>query len=330
MARLRFAPMKQVPPGLWRRVPPAIFPPLLGLCALALAWDVATGLLGLPVGPAGFLSGAVAAMAALAYLAYGVKLCRRPAVLVEELAILPGRAGVAAGVLSVYLAAAMLGLYSPMLGRLVLVIGLGLHGVLVVLLVRILRQSPPEQQRVNPVWHLSFTGFIVAARVALLLGWPGLATLLFWPMLAVGLAIYALSAQQFRAGPMPPPPLRPMLAIHLAPLALFGMVAEGLGFDALAWGFALLALAGVFVGVARARWLLAGGMSPFWGALTFPLAATASLWVTLLGAGGGTLVHGIAALLLVLATLVDLPIAYLIWRDWARGHLPVKTNAAIA
>ena len=37
-ARLRFAMPRPVPPGLWRRVPPAIFPPILGAAGLALAW----------------------------------------------------------------------------------------------------------------------------------------------------------------------------------------------------------------------------------------------------------------------------------------------------
>ena len=81
---------------------------------------------------------------------------------------------------------------------------------------------------------------------------------------------------------------------------------------------------------ASSRWLLAGGFSPLWGALCFPLAATAAAWVALWRAVPGDAHRLIAGGLLVAATLVVLPILVAILRDWARGRLPVKTNAAIA
>jgi len=73
------------------------------------------------------------------------------------------------------------------------------------------------------------------------------------------------------------------------------------------------------------RWLLRAGFSPLWGALTFPLAATASFWLSL---GGGWRIPG--GLVLVAATLIVIPIAIQVVKLWAKGQLAVKTNAAIA
>ncbi|WP_195759877.1 tellurium resistance protein [Paracoccus sp. S-4012] len=329
MARLRFAPLKPAPRGLWRRVPPAIFPVVLGLGGLALVWEEASRLLGLPPGPAGLPSGAVAGLALFAWVAYAGKLLRRPAVLLEDLAILPGRAGLAAAALSFYPLAGVTGLYSAAAGRGLLVLGLALHLVLVAALIRVLRTGPEEQRRVSPVWHLSFAGFIVAGPAALILGWPGLAAALFWPMLLMAAAIYAVSMRQVLRARVPAP-LRPMLAIHLAPLALFGTVAAGLGWEAAAWAFGLAALALLIAGVVGVRWLLAAGFSPLWGVTVFPLAATAGQWVALLGLGGGAADQLVAAVLLVATTLVVVPLAFRILRLWHQGRLPVITNAAIA
>jgi len=315
---MRFAPMKVTPPGRFRRVPPAIFPPVLGLLGLALAWQAAG------FGPelAGLLSGAAIALAAFAAFAYGAKIVRRPAVLAEDLAILPGRAGLGAALLTVPLAAVLVGLHAPGAGRVLLVAGLLLQAAFWVVLIRGLRAGPAEQRRVAPAWHLHFTGLIVHARAALALDWPGLAQALALPALVAALAIYAVSARQLTQARVPAP-LRPLLAIHLAPVALFGTVAIGLGYPGMAAALGWTALALVLAGLIGARWLLASGPSPFWGAMTFPLAATASLWQL---TGRAPLALG----LLTLATLTVPPIAFMVWRDWVRGRLAVKTNAAIA
>ena len=107
--RLHFAMPRPVPPGLWRRTPPAMFPPILGTLALALAWLGGAGAFGLPLGLAQMGAGMAVAVGLFAVTAYAVKLIRRPAVLADELTVLPGRTGVAAGVLSLYLLAALIG-----------------------------------------------------------------------------------------------------------------------------------------------------------------------------------------------------------------------------
>ena len=105
--RLHFAMPRPVPPGLWRRTPPAMFPPILGTLALALAWLGGAGAFGLPLGLAQMGAGMAVAVGLFAVTAYAVKLIRRPAVLAEELTVLPGRTGVAAGVPAVVPAASV-------------------------------------------------------------------------------------------------------------------------------------------------------------------------------------------------------------------------------
>ena len=97
---MAFKPPAPTPPGLWRRVPPAIFPSIMGLFGLGLAWRRGVAAFGLPAGIAETILGAVTLLFLFALVAYSAKFLRRPAVLVEELRILPGRAGVAAMLLT--------------------------------------------------------------------------------------------------------------------------------------------------------------------------------------------------------------------------------------
>ncbi|MDO5621063.1 MAG: tellurium resistance protein [Paracoccus sp. (in: a-proteobacteria)] len=322
----RFKAPRTAPAGRFRRVPPAIFPPLLGLMALALAWREGLANFALPPALAEFGAGMALALFAAAF-SYAAKLVRRPSVLTEELEILPGRAGVAASVLCIYLAAALLAPYAPGLARALLLAGLAAHVGFLVVLIRVMLTGPAERRRVTPVWHLSFVGFIVAARVAQDFGWQGLAVALFWPSLLTALLIWIVSALQLRTETVPPP-LRPLLMIHLAPVAVLGGVALRLGYPGAALA-GWLALAGVLVALAGLRWLVAGGFSALWGAFTFPLAAVALFWGGLAAQGGETQ-RLLAGVLLIAATLVILPVFFQIWKTWANGQLATRSNAAIA
>ncbi len=319
-----FAPPTATQPGLWRRTPPAIFPPLLGLLGLALGWRRGAADFGLPAGVGEMAVGAVTLLALFGVMTYLAKAVRRPAVVLEDLRILPGRAGLGAAVLCLYLLAAALGPLAPGLGRGMLVLGIAAHLALTGAVVFALIAGPAEQRRVNPVWHLLFSGWVVAAMVAAPLGLAGLATGLFWAALVVAVLIWTVSLQQF-ARETVPAPLRPLLAIHLAPAAVLGTAALGLGGTGMAQSFALVSALGLLVLAVRARWLMAAGFSPLWGALTFPLAATATLW---LGLGGIWRLSG--GILLVLATLFIVPVAVRLFKMWAKGDLAAKTGAATA
>lgn len=321
---MAFKPPAPTPPGLWRRVPPAIFPAVMGLFGLGLAWRRGAAALGLPAGIGEAILGAVTLLFLFGLLAYAVKLLRRPSVLAEDLRILPGRAGVAAMVLCLYLLSITLAPYGAPLARAVLWAGFAVHLGFVLVLGRQLLAGPPEQRRVTPVWHLSFVGFIIGALAATAVEVYLLALALFFATALVAALVWAASAEQAMKETVPAP-LRPLLAIHLAPLALFGLVADALDLEAVALGAAGIAVLVVLWLVVGLRWLTEAGFSALWGAFTFPIAATANLWLSL---GGHWLVPGAVAL--AAATLVILPIGWKVIALWARGQLAIRTNAATA
>lgn len=315
-------PLPQPAPGLWRGTPPAIFPPVLGLLGLGLAWRRAAALL--PPGGEGAgeaILGAATLLALFVFVAYAAKVVRRPGVVAEDLRILPGRAGVTAGVLCVYVTAAAVAPYATGLARAMLAAGLVLHAGLLALVLRVLWTGPAEGRVVTPVWHLMFVGFIIGAAAAVRVGWTGLATGIFAVTLVAAIAIWSVSLWQL-ATRMPPAPLRPLLAIHVAPASLFATVAA----DAALPGGAVFAGFGLAIALAlagSARWLLAAGFSPLWGAFTFPLAALAQ---ALLAQG-----WAVAGFAVLAAASVAVPwIAVRVLRMWAQGSLGPRTNAAVA
>lgn len=321
---MTFKPPAPTPPGLWRRVPPAIFPSIMGLFGLGLAWRRGTDVFVLPRGIAETILGAVALLFVFAFLAYSVKVIRRPSVIVEELRILPGRAGVVTMVLSLYLLSITLAPYSAVVAQAILVAGFSVHAALVVLLVHQFVTGPAEQRRVTPIWHLSYVGFIIGAQAATLFEFYVLSLVLFVATALIAALIWSVSLEQVIKETVPAP-LRPFLSIHLAPVALLGLVAAALELDAVAMGCAGIAALMMVVLVARVLWLTEAGFSALWGAFTFPLAATANLWLTV-----GGIWRWPGGIALVAATLIVPAIAFRVVRLWAGGQLAVKTNAAIA
>jgi tellurite resistance protein len=316
-----FPPRK---PKLFARTPPAVFPVLLGLIGLALALRRGLAGFGLAEGLVEALVGALVVGWAFALLALAAKIARRPGVLIEDLRVLPGRSGMAAATVSVMAMASLVLPYAPGLTLALLWAGLVLHALLTVVLIRVLIALPPEARGVNPGMHLSFVGFIVAAVPAAQIGQTGLATGLLWATLPVAALIWGISlAQLIRR--IPPAPLRPMLAIHLAPAALFATVAGMVGQPVLAQAFAAFGAVILLALIAASRWITSAGFSPLWGAFGFPLAAYASALLTLGGAWGiaGNLVLGAAFLIIP-------PISWLVLKLWPAGRLAAKTNAAEA
>lgn len=320
-------PPPEFPPRrakLFARTPPAIFPSILGLLGLASALRLGLGRMGWDQGLGDLAAGLVVALWAFAAVAYGVKLARRPGVVMEDLRVLPGRSGLATLTMGGMVTAGLVAVYSAPAGAVLLVLALAGHGVLALLLARLLLTLPPEARAVNPTLHLSFVGFIVGAAPALVLGWVLLAELLFWAAIPVAVVIWGLSLRQFVAA-VPPAPLRPLLAIHLAPAALLALVAGLMGKPMLVDLFLGLGAVSALILLAAGRWVIASGPSPLWGAFTFPLAALAS---AMLVAGGLWLWPG---LLLLAVGLFAIPsIAWWVLKRWPGGKLAAVTNAAEA
>lgn len=318
-------PLIQKTPGLWRRTPPALFAPIMGMLGLGLAWRTLASQPGLhrlaPIGE--LLLGASLLLFGFALVAWLSKPLRRPGVVIEELTVLPGRAGMAAMALCFMLAAAALRPHAPDLALWLVWTGIATLGLVGVLVAYVLLRGPVEQRVVSPVFHLTYVGYIIAPLSLIPLGYTQLSTAILYATIAIAMLIWAVSAGQLIAR-VPPAPLRPLLAIHLSPASLFATVSAQLGMPTLAFGFACLSvvlLAALLVG---ARWMLQSGFSPMWGALTFPLAATVTASILSLGAAGLWL----GAVLLIGASALNPWVATRVVKLWAKGELGAKTNAA--
>lgn len=312
-------------PALFSRVPPAIFPPMLGLLGIGLGWRQAAVQLWAPPALGEAFLGAVSALFVFGLVAYGMKLARRPGVLLEEVRILPGRAGLSAMSASLFLLAAVFVPYNQGIATGILIAGLIAHAIVALSILSFFRVGPAEQRRVTPVWHLSFVGFIIAPLAAVPLGFGDLATVIFWGTLPVALFIWGASLRQLLRADVPAP-LRPLLAIHLAPVCLFGLVSGLLGYSAFQVAFAGLALAGLAALLGLARWLMAAPFSALWGAFTFPMAAFANLMLSV-GLPGFGVIGGLA---LGASTASVVAISAKVLQLWVKGKLAVATNAAQA
>ena len=304
------------------RTPPAIFPPLMGLFGLGLAWRRAFDAAGLPGGLAEALLGGVSLLWLFCVAAYVGKVAQRPGVLAEDFRTLPGRAGFAAANLSGVLFAAAMVPYAPVLAFWVLMLALASHAALGLALLRNYLTGPEEARVITPVWHLVFVGYILTPLSLVPLGHLQASVVILAVTMAVAAAIYAVSAVQLIRR-VPPAPLRPLLAIHLAPVSLFATVAAMLDLPGLAAVFAALALAVLAALLAAGRWITEAGFSALWGAFTFPSAAAAGALLAL-----GWDVAGL--LLVVAASAIVFPVAVKVMQAWAKGGLAVRTNAAQA
>ncbi len=319
--------------GPFRRTPPAIFPPIFGLFGLALAWRRATDGFAVSSAMGDIILGGVTMLYLFALTAYAVKFTYRPGVVVDDLKTLPGRAGLVAMVLSGMLLAAGVVTFSTTLALLILILAVGLHAGIAVLVTRELITGPAKARRITPVWHLIFVGLILSPLAALPLGFANYSLVIFAVMLVLALAIWGASLGQIISGNTPAP-LRPILAIHLAPASMLGTVAYMLGFAGLGFALGILAIVILAWLLIRVRWLTETGFSPLWGAFTFPLAAF-STCMQIMGAAGHGLWQGevfrvLGGLTLVAATMIIPVITWKILQLWAKGALAVKTNAAEA
>lgn len=321
--RPKIYPPPQFPPhrpGRFDRVPPAVFPAILGLFGLGLALRRGLDAAGLPIGLADLLLGAVAVLWSYAVFAYGRKMAKRPSVVLDDLKTLPGRTGLAAATVGGMALAASLAPFSVPLAKGLLVAALVGHGMVMLATVRVLMALPPEGRDVNPGWHLTFVGFIVGGLAAPLVGWPWLALVLIWGTGLVAAVIWGLSLRQLIRR-IPPAPLRPLLAIHLAPMSFFSTISALLGMTGLAQVTLVLA-AGIFLALlAAGRWITVAGFSAMWAAFTFPLSAFAG---ALFASGWDLAGMGV----LVAALGIVPPIAYRVITLWGSGRLAAVTNAA--
>lgn len=321
-------PPLEIPQPLFgRRTPPALFPPIMGLFGLGLGWRAAAGAFGITSAIGDLILGATSLLFLFTLAAYLAKPLRRAATVTEDLRVLPGRAGLSAASLCLMLFAATLAAHAAALATGLAVLAFAVHLALVVHHIRLLLTGPAETRVITPVFQLSFAGFIIGGVAANALGHPDIARWLLWANLVPAGVIWGLSARQLTRQ-IPPPPLRPLLAIHLPPACLFTIVAHAAGLTEAAYAFSALAAAIFLALLVAGRWLTVAGFSPLWGAFTFPMAAFATALVVV--SDGRGVLGVIAGLVLVLATLIVPLIAFRVFKLWPGGKLAAKTNAATA
>lgn len=312
----------------WRRTPPALFPSLMGFMGLGLAWRAASQFAPLGASPVASYAILVLASVMLFFVlaSYLSKVSLRPRVILEDMASIPGRAGVSALTLSILLFAAAIVPLSSLVATAALVVGLLGHVLIAVLALAVMVRTP-QGLVVSPAWHLSFVGFIVAALSAVPLGFAVLGQVILGATVLSSALVYGISLFQLSQTETPPP-LRPMLAIHLAPLSLFATVASLSGRGLLALVFATLAMGLAGVLISRVGYLIKAGFSPLWGAFTFPIAALSTALFSL--SSQVPLLGWFALLPLALATVITPVIVLRVLRMWSSGVLAAKTGAAIA
>lgn len=322
-------PLRPAQTGRFRRVPPAIFSPILGVLALGMTWRLGAEAFGIPSAVVELFLGAASLLFLFAAAAYVVKLILRPTVFLDDLRPLPGRTGLAALAMSTMMFSAVLVPYTPDVAVTVLVIGAALLAILGVIVLKHILFSPDRIAPITPALQLVFVGFLVSPFAAMPMGWGAFVPYLSWYATAAATLICARTFSPILTG-VEPLPLRPLHAIHLAPAALIASAA--LKCDQTLLGLFMLGLstAVAVLLLVRARWMIEGGFSGFWSAFTFPSAAFAAAWLFAWSLYGWESARIIGGLALVFATLIIPPIALRVLRLWADGTLAAKTNAQIA
>ena len=327
-----FPPPPQLPPkvGPFRRVPPAVFPAVLGLLGLVMAWRHGVRVFELPSAPVDMVEGMVTLLFLFFVAAYGAKFVLRPGAALEDLNTLPGRTGLAAMALGFFVLATLSVARSGGASTAFLLVGamllLVIAGYVAFHRVNGTDQAGPP----TPAMHLVFVGFVLIPAPALALGVPvTLVEILSIYCLVAALVIVGLTMKPLFTG-AGTPPLRPLQGIQLAPAAFLTTACVLTGHGALATVAMVWACLVACLLLWRLRWMVEGGFSGFWSAFTFPVTAFAGA-LLLYGEMTGVLaLRIVGGVVLVAATLYIPMIVFRVLKLWATGALAAKTNASIA
>lgn len=283
-----------------RHLPLPLLAVPMGLGGLGMAWRKAVAALGAPAWPGEALMLAAllawAAMSALHLWRWRL----HPEAVAEDWAH-PFRAPIfAAGSISTMVAAGAILPWAPRLSAALLILAVVLHlAIGLAIIARVLRGEGNTAMLV-PTLLFPLVGNIVAPLVAAPLGF----TTLGWMLLGIGALLWVmvmpLLLWRMLEGPTLPPPLRPSVAILLAPPTVGALSVAALAgpgpWVVMLYGLSAFVLALLLLALPH---LLAGGFSPSVWAFTFPIANFAAVtmmvahgalaWIALAGA---TLVVG--------------------------------------
>jgi len=314
---------------LWRQTPPAVFPVCLGFLSLAVAWQHAANLFPWVSEDMSNLLLAAATGYFLWFLGfYLAKVIARPAVLLEDMRSPPARAGIAAMAMSMMmlsLALLPLNVYVP----LVWWTGVTLQIAASIIVLHAIWVDPPEKRHFSTFQYLTFVGPVIGPFTGVPLGYIWQSTWLIMAALAAYVIVTIGILATIKRAPIPIH-LRPSLTIFLAPICLFA-----LGFDALGYSqaFAFFYWASVAIALVlllATPWMMRGGYNPVWASFTFPVAAFLNVQIIAVASGYGTpaMVGTYAAM--ALGTPMIFYMVYRTVMEWVTGDLAKKSNAATA
>ena len=314
---------------LWRQTPPAAFPVCLGFLSLGVAWQHAVEIIPwVSEDMTNLLLAAATGYFLWFFGFYVAKIIARPAVVLEDMRSPPARAGIAALAMSMMMLALALlpfNLYVPQVWWTGVVLQIAASAIVL----HAIWIDPPEKRHFSTFQYLTFVGPVIGPFTGVPLGyiwqsqWLIGASLIAYVIVTFGIII------TLKRDPIPKA-LRPSLTIALAPICLFA-----LGFDALGYQQVFTYFYWVSNGVAVALlllvpWMMRSGYTPVWASFTFPVAAYLNVQVLALahGFGSGALVGTYAAM------AIGTPfIFYMVYRtvmEWVTGDLAKKSHAATA
>ncbi len=318
-------PAPEFPPKqaqLFAATPPVIFTAVLALCALPPVFRRLLVNEELPTAAADLAGGIVLAIWLFSMLALAVKVVRRPAVIPEDLRVIPSRNGLFSATASVIVAAMILDPFAPGLALMLVVSGLAVHLVLAGLYILQILRRPSDSRAVDPGWQLIFAAPLLATLYLANSGYSALALILGLAMAVPVILVLVIGIVDLVRKPAAAP-LRPMLVLHIGVLALLATLATELGRESSAAVFAASAVIGVVLMLGAVNWLTASGFTPVWGCLAWPLIAVADL----LARSGATIT---AVLILLPVSFFTLWVCWRIFSLWAKGRLAAMTNSAVA
>ncbi|NPD15620.1 hypothetical protein HOY34_10445 [Xinfangfangia sp. D13-10-4-6] len=319
-------PVPEFPPrktALFARTPPVIFTALVGVMAIQLVARQLLVQADLPLAAADAAAGILLALWLFCIFALIVRIGRRATVIADDLRVLASRNGLFSATISGMIAGQMIAPYAPRASLVLVVLAMVAHLIMALVFFTLVWRNrrgtaPHSWAWPDPGMQLIYAGPLVAVPTLIGLGWTGLAAALSVICLVpASLCLLAGAIGLLRQ--QNPAPLRPMLLLHLAPVALASIVALSFGYEMAAAILGLVALLLLFGMVAAVSWLTRAGFTPIWGSVIWPVALVAEAL-----AKGGAL--GTSAAVLIPISAFALVVCWRIFRLWPKGKLADMTN----